>query len=152
MKWLLFPITLQYIARHVVIIYHKTRRSSQYSFKIFGEKLVRSNTSKVSGWAKPTEVRLRKRATLSIDCLSIRVLEFYVYWKRLIGGCLRSGLLMIIDSFIVSFFPWVSEWGKHGEVLDVWCSSIENTSNCQKCIFQASGQSKLCGIRVRCFG
>lgn len=33
---------------------------------------VRSNTSKVSGWAKPTEVRLHKSATLSIDYLSIR--------------------------------------------------------------------------------
>lgn len=31
--------------------------------------------------------------------------------------------------------------GKHGEVLNVRCSSIENTSNCQKCIFQASEQS-----------
>lgn len=34
----------------------------------------------------------------------------------------------------MSFFLF-SVWGEYGEVLDVWCSSIENTSNCQNCIF-----------------
>lgn len=40
--------------------------------------------------------------------------------------------LMICLSFL---FFLMSVYGKHGEVLDVWCNSIENTSICQKCIF-----------------
>lgn len=117
----------------------------------FGEELFENypvtwDTGELPRRAKPTEVRLHIRSGLCFDEAFWNAFVFmFIEHVWLVGAC-------VLSRFGLFFCFWMSVQGRHGEVLHVWHSSIENTSNCPKCIFQASGQSMLCQIRVHCFG
>lgn len=115
---------------------------------------VRFNKGELSRWAMPNEVRLHIRTRLNFDYLSI--LKCFCFMFMSVFDLWLHVLSQIWPFLSKICFPTFLFWRslqKHGEVLDVWFSSIEITSNCRKCIFQESGWSMFVKSGyVHCFG